>query len=514
MDKRESEFAEDTLNGEPIDWNYWASMGNFTHVEAARLAYCIDPIKWPGTECAQGPFKEHVHHQIARLERWLESHSQSWTLVKLVDFLGKNFAPAGMVRAIEDNHQQAEKCQGMFISYPRTKALLAQHLNASEEEIAQWISIGSENGGLDAYVDIHRQEDAHRFSFEHPKFYKDCDYITPLINLHFKNADIERFQPTTRFITGKALLKRWTGLYGHEGQAKENIVRRLIARHPIAGAPENSWDENETASILSALFDLSQIREIEEQDGLDIGDLSVSPAIEKNVVEWVETLHNGKPIDWDYWKRLSNITSKQAAKLVHLIDPTLWPDDKYAAGKEYYTGYKGEQIDWDLSVKLQKLEQLLENHSSKWNLADLVKFLGEGAAPYGLLQTVKELTEAETEQQNKAERPVQQTEPVENGSNEVETMPDKIERTYTQWLRKIWISEGRLTGGPFFTALKKYKDKNESLVIDWWNTSREGPGVKLKTDTGEIVLARRQIQKIVSKFIREEKEEKSLSSNN
>jgi hypothetical protein len=121
----------------------------------------------------------------------------------------------------------------------------------------------------------------------------------------------------------------------------------------------------------------------------------ISNSQAKAVVEWNETLHNGQPIDWGYWKDLKNITPAQAAKLAYLIDPILWPDDRYASGKEYYVGFKGEKIDDALSVKLRRLEQRLENHSLTWNLVDLVKFLDEDNASFGMLQAVKEVVETE-----------------------------------------------------------------------------------------------------------------------
>lgn len=77
---------------------------------------------------------------------------------------------------------------------------------------------------------------------------------------------------------------------------------------------------------------------------------------------------------------------------------------------------------------------------------------------------------------------------------------ESSDREYTIWLREIWAKEGCLTGAPFFKVLKNYKAKKDSLVIDWWNVSTKGPGVKLKTNTGEIELPRSQIQKIASRF--------------
>lgn len=80
------------------------------------------------------------------------------------------------------------------------------------------------------------------------------------------------------------------------------------------------------------------------------------------------------------------------------------------------------------------------------------------------------------------------------------------ERRHTIWLRETWVKESRPTGAPFFRALKKYKGKEGSLVIDIWNDSPKGHGVKLRTTTGEIELTRKRIQKIASQFRREEKE--------
>jgi hypothetical protein len=88
------------------------------------------------------------------------------------------------------------------------------------------------------------------------------------------------------------------------------------------------------------------------------------------------------------------------------------------------------------------------------------------------------------------------------------------EHEYTKWLRTTWVNERSPTGAPFFTALKGYKNKDESIVMDWWYHSVNGPGVKLKTNTGTIELKRAQIQKIVSKFRREEKDQKTPSSDN
>ncbi len=128
--------------------------------------------------------------------------------------------------------------------------------------------------------------------------------------------------------------------------------------------------------------------------------LPVSNDAATNVTAWNETIHNGKPIDWGYWKRLDNITPAQAAKLAHFIDPISWPDAKYAAGKPYDERFNGEQIDKELPEKIRRLKQRLDNHSPQWNLATLVCFLGEDNSPFCMRQAVEEPAELLNARQN------------------------------------------------------------------------------------------------------------------
>ncbi|MBK8817328.1 MAG: hypothetical protein IPN42_18320 [Methylococcaceae bacterium] len=219
----------------------------------------------------------------------------------------------------------------------------------------------------------------------------------------------------------------------------------------------------------------------------------VSDKAEKNVIEFVETIHNGQPIDWDYWAGLNNITPEQAAKLVHHIDPILWPDDTIAVGKPNHGRYKGEPILAEALVKIRKLTQKLSNYSSSWTLVGLVDFVGEEHVSSSMAEAVRKTIKI-------------------SSSCDFELPVNSGERNYTSWLREIWVKEKRPTGAPFFYALKKYKGQPESLVIEWWHTSPNGQGVKLKTNTGTIDLPKSQIQKIASKFKSKEKKQKNLSS--
>jgi len=104
-------ISEFILTGEQIDWRYWAAMPSIKACEAARLSLCIDPIKYPGSECFLGQLTDEVKNELRKCERWLESHSNTWTLPQLVDILGDNRAPDGMKNAAiewEPNKKIAE----------------------------------------------------------------------------------------------------------------------------------------------------------------------------------------------------------------------------------------------------------------------------------------------------------------------------------------------------------------------------------------------------------------------
>ena len=68
-----AEATEIVRNGELIDWTYWVGKEP-TRAQAARLAYGIDPIKWPESEYAQGSIPDVLRERIERFEQWLEQY--------------------------------------------------------------------------------------------------------------------------------------------------------------------------------------------------------------------------------------------------------------------------------------------------------------------------------------------------------------------------------------------------------------------------------------------------------
>lgn len=97
-----------------------------------------------------------------------------------------------------------------------------------------------------------------------------------------------------------------------------------------------------------------------------------------------EFVHNNEFIDWDYWADLTNITPTQAARLAKHINPIKWPDYKY---------YQGDLPD-DLRHEIALLTQWLESRAQLWTLVDLVAALGEDAAPFDMIQAIKDKQKA------------------------------------------------------------------------------------------------------------------------
>ena len=84
----------------------------------------------------------------------------------------------------------------------------------------------------------------------------------------FCEDDIKHFEPKERYLTGEALIKRWTGQPAIQPEA---FVRAKIAEgrltdiHPTCGRTQGAFP-NDTSypSLAGGLFALSQIEQIEE----------------------------------------------------------------------------------------------------------------------------------------------------------------------------------------------------------------------------------------------------------
>lgn len=154
-----------------------------------------------------------------------------------------------------------------YIAYPRAMKRLRERLGATPEEVAAWVFWGETQGGLVAYTNANELDPPPKFGF----FYTmGDDYISPLMACWFRRDDIEAFEPDERYITGKALIERWSKEPDIEPKAfvqakiEESRLRHM---HPNCGGTRATWPEQESFPPMeSGLFALWRVEQIEAED--------------------------------------------------------------------------------------------------------------------------------------------------------------------------------------------------------------------------------------------------------
>jgi hypothetical protein len=206
----------------------------------------------------------------------------------------------------EGESSNAKTLPEHYIPYPRAMMLFAERLNATPEEMAAWVftrtkadalnrlserkkreqtplelendskereelaRMGPKDCGLAAYWNANEPNSRARFYYSPGDF----DYLGPLMACWFREDDIATFDPVERYITYKALIDRWSTR--PEIQPKEYILAkiresRLASLHPIYGGTQGNAPGPGDAilpPLESGLFKLSQVKKIEEEDGV------------------------------------------------------------------------------------------------------------------------------------------------------------------------------------------------------------------------------------------------------
>lgn len=174
----------------------------------------------------------------------------------------------GQILSTHSAAETEQQALASHIAYPKAMKLLADRLDATPEELAAWLFYGPELGGLTAYLNANELNPPPRFYYGYHSGAED--YLSPLMACWFIEDDIANFQPSERYIIGKALVERW-GNHPHI-QAKSFITAkiqesRLADMHPTFGLTSASGLAGETSpSIESGLFSLSEVRTIEAED--------------------------------------------------------------------------------------------------------------------------------------------------------------------------------------------------------------------------------------------------------
>lgn len=165
-----------------------------------------------------------------------------------------------------------------FIPYPKAMMLLQSRINATPEELAAWIFLGPDAGGLNAYLHANELDPPPPFSL----LLVDADeYLSCLMGCWFNRGEVMNFQPSTRFITGRALLDRWSELPNIPDLEAYVVAKiedsRLREIHPTHGGTQASFgDENseiEYPPLEEGLFPVDQIERVEREEfGIGVPD--------------------------------------------------------------------------------------------------------------------------------------------------------------------------------------------------------------------------------------------------
>jgi hypothetical protein len=174
-----------------------------------------------------------------------------------------------------------------YIAYPKAMHQLAARLGATPEELAAWVWMGPKQGGLAAYVNPVDFDPPPRFHFG---LGGDFDYVAPLMASWYAEEEVAHFEPTDRYITATALIKRWGENPSLQPEAfilAKIRESRLQDIHPMFGGTRGTfWEYADFPPLESGLFMLSEVEKIEAEDfAVQEVPLETSVIDEKAVIE-------------------------------------------------------------------------------------------------------------------------------------------------------------------------------------------------------------------------------------
>ncbi len=180
---------------------------------------------------------------------------------------GLYYRASNRLDTADSEYSATQNPPARYIAYPKAMTLLAERLGATQEELAAWVFLWPMDGGLAAYTNANELDPPPRFHFDYPM---GEDYKSPLMACWFREDDIERFVPADRYITGKALIERWSKMPDMQPEAfiRAKIVEsRLQDIHPTCGGTQGTFPQDASAPPLaSGLFARSQVEKIEAED--------------------------------------------------------------------------------------------------------------------------------------------------------------------------------------------------------------------------------------------------------
>jgi len=260
-----------------------------------------------------------------------------------------------------------------YIAYPKAMKLLAERLDATPEELAAWLFSGPGPGlgGLTAYQNANELDPPPRFYYAN--YDGNFDYLAPLMSCWFIAEEIANFQPTERYITGKALIERWSEQPSIQPKAyilAKIAESRLMDCHPIYGGTEATFSGMGSFPPLeTGLFALSHIEEIEASDFGNEAEANVSinlkPSVSASEIRWKFTVVKSEDANDQWWKKMMSNASDNGLK-----------ECRVGEGRKGYGGslWRPDLIAvWLVERTDKKLEENMSKNSAR---AALKKFSG------------------------------------------------------------------------------------------------------------------------------------------
>ena len=238
-------------------------------------AYAEERKFWWEVGCRQGA----VEQQLKALEqepRSADTEARRKQLQREMAMMERQFRAAEA--NAERERQFAQKTRAVdaetpddLIPYPKALDFLVRRHGATPDELAAWVFMGPELGGLFAYLNGNERGAAKRFYYDVGiGTERDFDYLTPLMAAWFSADELLRFDANDRYLTGAALVERWSDRAGISVDAfiRAKIEEsRLNDLHPITGGTQATDPGNDAyPPLVGGLFLLSEVEAIEAED--------------------------------------------------------------------------------------------------------------------------------------------------------------------------------------------------------------------------------------------------------
>ena len=280
-----------------VEQEFPSPWDNRTADQRCRIARQLDYQRDPATEQERqywAEFFEHLHTIQAQKEHWESvatptakeldlKESRLQELQQEIDRMESRKRQARGDYFLERRVLDADKgatAATDYVPYPKAMKILREKWQATPEELAAWIFLGPESGGLVAYLNANKLNPPPRFYFA---YWVHEDYLAALMACWFWPDDIDEFEPVDRYINGAALIERWGRQPGIRPEAfiRAKIAEsRLLDLHPTFGGTRGTFDDEINFPPLSAgLFAMSQIERIETEDALDVAPIPPTSAV-------------------------------------------------------------------------------------------------------------------------------------------------------------------------------------------------------------------------------------------